>query len=277
MDTVKVNGVSLAYEVKGSGEPVLLIGTGPFADSFLPLLTEEALDGHRLIRYRQRGQVGGIGGSGPVSFADHAVDAVGLLDRLGVGRAHIAGHSTGAAIALQLVHDSPERVHSLILLEPPLMGVPSAGSFLARIGPAVEAFEAGDLEGAMRHFLTIVTGLDWTDCEEVVERRVPGGVAQALSGSRTFFERYLPALESWRFGEEQAVEIEGPVLSVTGAETDRLFSEGCDLLRTWIRHVEERWIEGVGHLLHMQRPEPVARRMADFLRRHPIGVGADQL
>ena len=34
MDKAKINGVELEYEVKGSGEPVLLIGTGPIADSF---------------------------------------------------------------------------------------------------------------------------------------------------------------------------------------------------------------------------------------------------
>ena len=40
MDKAKVNGVELEYEVQGAGEPVLLIGTGPIADSFLPFLSE---------------------------------------------------------------------------------------------------------------------------------------------------------------------------------------------------------------------------------------------
>ena len=58
METAKVNGVELAYEAKGSGEPVLLIGTGPIADSFLPFLSEQALvERYRLIRYHQRRKV----------------------------------------------------------------------------------------------------------------------------------------------------------------------------------------------------------------------------
>ena len=39
MEKAKVNGVELEYEVTGSGEPVLLISTGPIADSFLPFVS----------------------------------------------------------------------------------------------------------------------------------------------------------------------------------------------------------------------------------------------
>ena len=59
MDKAKANGVELEYEAKGSGEPVLLISTGPIADSFLPFLSQKALvERYRLISYHQRGQAG---------------------------------------------------------------------------------------------------------------------------------------------------------------------------------------------------------------------------
>jgi hypothetical protein len=48
MEKAKVNGVELEYEVKELGEPVMLIGTGPIADSFLPFLSQTAL----VDRYR---------------------------------------------------------------------------------------------------------------------------------------------------------------------------------------------------------------------------------
>lgn len=275
MDKANVNGTTLEYEVKGSGEPVLLIGTGPFADSFLPLLSQDPLaGGYRLIRYRQRGQTGGLGGAGPVSFATHAADAAALLAHLGIERAHVGGHSTGATIALQLAVDRAVLVHSLVLLEPPLMGVPAAAAFFERIGPALEAYGEGHRERAMAGFLSVVTSLGWNRCRQIVEQRVPGGVAQALAGADTFFGSYLPALETWKFGEENAALIVQPVLSVTGTETDSLFVESCNLLRRWLPHLEECTVEGVAHLLHMQRPEPVARCMAQFFARHPIGATA---
>src|SRR5215217_607309 len=144
MEMTKVNGIELEYEVKGSGEPILLIGPGPIADGFLPFLSQKALvDRYRLIRYHQRGQVGSTHSHGSVSFAEHAADAAALLGDLSIRRAHVAGHSTGATIALQLAVDRPEIVHTLALLEPPLTGAPSAGAFSKKAGPALAAYGSG--------------------------------------------------------------------------------------------------------------------------------------
>jgi pimeloyl-ACP methyl ester carboxylesterase len=49
-----------------------------------------------------------------------------------------------------------------------------------------------------------------------------------------------------------------------------LFVEVAALLRSSLPNVEECVIDGVGHLLHIQRPEPVARGMAEFLERHSM-------
>ena len=271
MEKARVNGVELDYEVKGSGEPVLLISTGPIADSFLPFLSEKALvERYRLIRYRQRRMAGGTPSPAPVSFAEHAADAAALLSHLGVQRAHVAGHSTGGDIALQLAADHPELVNTLALLEPPLMGVPSAKTFFEKAGPALAAYGSGDREGAMARFLSMVGSLDWETCRTVVEKHVPGGVAQAIKHADTFFGSYLPALSAWQFGPEQAATISQPVVSVLGTESEQLFVDGRELLHAWFPQVEDCNIEGVGHLLHMQHPEPVAQGVAEFFARHRI-------
>jgi pimeloyl-ACP methyl ester carboxylesterase len=274
MEKANVNGVEWEYELKGSGEPVLLISTGPIADSFLPLFSEKTLvERYRLIRYRQRGLDRSTNGRAPVGFAEHAADAAGLLGHLGVHRAHVAGHSTGAAIALQLAVDRPDIVHTLALLEPPLVGAPGAGAFFEKAGPALAAYGSGDRAGAMAKFLSVVCGLDWETCQRVIEKHVPGGVARAMTNGDNFFGSYLPALNAWPFGPEQARSVSQPVLSVLGTETERWFVDGHELLHTWFPQVEDCRIEGVGHLLHIQRPEPVARGVAEFLARHPMKEG----
>lgn len=271
MDTVRLDGIELECDVTGSGEPVLLIGTGPIADSFLPFLSEKCLvERYRLIRYHQRGQAGSTRGTMPVTFAEHAADAAALLGHLGVARAHVAGHSTGAAIAMQLAVDHPDLVHTLVLLEPPLLEVASARTFLEHVGPALAAYDAGDREEAMARFLTVVCSLGWEECRAVVERHVPGGAAQAIRDADTFFGSYLPALTGWHFGRDEAARISQPVLSVLGTATNRLFVDGHVLLHTWFPQIEDCRIDGVAHLLHIQQPMPVAQGVSAFLARHPI-------
>ena len=265
MKSAQVNGVELEYEVVGSGEPVLLISP-VLADGFLPLLSEPALaDRYQLIRYHKRGWVGSTHTPAPVTIADHVADAKALLDHLGVQRAHIAGHSSGAAVAAQLALDHPETVHTLILLELSLLSVPSGEAFFEQAGPAFEAYASGDHEGALAIFMSVVSGLDWATCQAVLEERVPGSVAQAIKDADTFFGIELPALTEWVFGPEQAAAINQPVLSVLGAETQPLWVEVAEFLRSSLPRVEDCTIKGVGHLLHIQRPKPVARAMAEFL------------
>jgi len=270
MKHAKVNGIELEYEVVGSGEPVLLISP-VLADGFLPLLSEPALaDHYQLIRYHRRGWAGSTHTPPPVSIADHAADAAAILDHLGMPRAHIAGHSSGAAIAAQLALDHPETVHTLILLELSLLSVPSGEAFFQQAGPAFEAYGSGDHEDALAIFMSAVSGLDWATCQAVLEARVPGAVAQAIKDADTFFGVELPALTEWAFGPDQAAAINQPVLSVLGAQTQPLWVDVADFLRASLPHVEDCTIDGVGHLLHIQRPEPVARRMAEFLGRNSM-------
>jgi pimeloyl-ACP methyl ester carboxylesterase len=270
MDRAKVNGVELEYELRGSGEPVLLIDM-LIADCFVPLLPEPPLaHGYQLIRYHKRGWVGSTHTPPPVSVAEHAADAAALLEHLGVRRAHIAGHSSGASIGAQLALDRPEKVHTLTLLEPTLLSLPLGGAFLKAAAPVFEAYGSGDHSGAFAMFVAAASGLDWEACRALLEERIPGVVAQSINDADTFFGVELPSLTEWTFGPDQAAAIRTPVLSVIGAETQPLWVEIAKFLRSSLPHVEELTIDGVGHLLHIQHPEPVARGMAGFLGRNSM-------
>ncbi len=273
MERAKVNGVELEYEVVGTGEPVLFISS-VLADGFVPLFLEPALaDCYKLIHYHRRGWVGSTHSPPPVSIATQAADAAALIEHLGVPRAHIAGHSSGGAVAAQLALDHPETVQTLTLLELSLLSVPSGEAFFQQVGPAFEAYESGDHERAFATFMSVVGGTDWETVRAVLEERVPGMVAQAIKDADTFFGIELPSLGEWAFGPEQAAAIGCPVLSVLGSDTRPLWVEVAGFLRSSLPHVEECTIDGVGHLLHVQRPQPVARAMAEFLSSNSM-IGA---
>jgi pimeloyl-ACP methyl ester carboxylesterase len=272
MERAKVNGIELEYELRGSGEPLLLISP-MVAGAFLPFMAAPALTRrYRLIRYHRRGWSGSTHTPGPVTIEDHADDAAALLDRLGVGRAHVAGHSSGAVIGLQLAVARPDLVHTVTLLEPSIMSVPAAATLFQQAAPSLDAFQRGEHEPAVVGFLSLVSGLDRESCRRVIDASVPGGVAQAVRDADTVFRVELPALGAWEFGAEQAAAITQPVLSVLGANTGQLWVEVAALVRDWFPQLEELVVEGVGHLLQMQAATPVAEGVAEFLGRHPMAT-----
>ena len=91
---MSLEGIILAVDEAGSGEPVVLIHGALIADAFQPLLTEPALaDSYRLITYRRRGYEGSSSVSGSFSLQEQASDCAGLIRHLGLKRAHLVGQT----------------------------------------------------------------------------------------------------------------------------------------------------------------------------------------
>ena len=269
MQLAHLDGVELEYEMTGAGEPILFISP-VLADGFLPLLRHSALvDEYQPIHYHRRGWVGSTHTPGPVSIHRHAADAAALVDHLGVGPVHVVGHSSGAAVGTQLALDHPHQVHTLTLLELSLLSLPYGQAFLHAAGPVVEMYRAGDHEQAFAGFMTAVSGLDWDTCRATLDARAPGTVEQSIKDADTFFGIELPSLAEWSLEADRARAIPQPVLSILGSDTEPLWVEVAAFLRANVSDVEEVTIDGVGHLLHIQRPDPVAAAVAGFLRAHP--------
>jgi pimeloyl-ACP methyl ester carboxylesterase len=270
MQPITVNGIELEYQIIGSGEPLLLIDP-VLVGVFEPFLTHDVLkDRFQLIRYHKRGWAGSTHTPPPVAIADHASDAAALLAGLGIERAHVAGHSSGGVVAMQLALDAPDAVHSLTLLEPSPLVLSSAPAFLEAAGPVFAAHEAGDDEDAVAMFLSAVSGLDWDECHALIDHHAPGAIAQAVQDADTLFGIELPSLTVWEPDVERMAKVTQPVLSVRGADTDVLWVEIAQQLRAWFPDVEDLVVPDAGHLLLLQRPELVADGVASFLARHAI-------
>jgi pimeloyl-ACP methyl ester carboxylesterase len=263
MEVVHTNGAELEYEVRGSGEPVVLVHGGHIADALTPLLDEPDLEGFELIHYHRRGFAGSSRHPGPTSIEAQADDIVGLLDHLGVEVAHVVGHSLGAVIALELAARHPGRAGSLALLEPALLSGPAGAMFAEVMRPIIEQYDAGDAVGAVGGFLCLMGGPGW---RETIERAVPGGVVQAERDAATFFEAELPVAAGWTFAPERASVISCPVLSILGTESGPLFAEGRELLHACFAGCQDADIAGANHLLQMEHTEAVAEAVGRFLR-----------
>ena len=268
MDSARVNGVTLEYEVRGTGEPVLLVHGSHIARSFLPLVTQRELtERYMLIRYHRRGFLGSSPVQGPVTLAEQAADAVGLLDHLGTRRAHLVGHSYGGSIALQIAADFPDRVHSLVLLEAALLSVPLGKTVVDLVSAAEERYRAGDWEAAQDLFLGS------PEERAVVARHVPGALEQSLRDTDTYFGVEAPAHETWQFGAEEAARITAPTLFVLGERSNELYRECYEQIREWIPQTRSALLEGATHLLHMQQPAGAARILSGFFATVPMLPG----
>jgi 3-oxoadipate enol-lactonase len=254
----------LEYEIRGVGEPVVLIHGGLCADWFAAFMAEPALAGHRLIRYHRMGYSGSSRVAGRVAIEAQAAHCAALLSALDIGPAHVVGHSSSAAIALQMALDAPDRVRSLVLLETALLAVPS-GPFAAE---ALERFRAGDRAGAVDVWLRGVCGGDY---RVVMDRVLPDAVDRAAADADTFFGEELPALRQWQFGPAEAARVRQPALVVLGArsgEVSPTFGQRHALLMSWLPRAESYVLPDATHLLHVQNALGAAEAMTRFFGRH---------
>jgi pimeloyl-ACP methyl ester carboxylesterase len=126
--SVSIDGIVTRYEVTGSGPPLLLFSPGGF-DATLDNWT--AHSGYRRLNLldhlarsytciafdkRESGRSGGR--VERVTWAHYAAQGKGLLDHLGVERAHLMGGCVGCSIAAVLALAYPEATASLVLYSP---------------------------------------------------------------------------------------------------------------------------------------------------------------
>ncbi len=272
MEHLDVDGGSIEYQVYGKGEPILLIPPGVTIDGLaFPLLGQRDLRSrYQIIHYHRRGYMGSTPGPEPLTIIREAADAAALLKHLGVRTAHIAGHSIGGIIALQLALDAPDLVHSLALLEPPVLQLlPDGRSEMERrFMPVMNAFRSGNKRKAIGIFSDAVFGPGW---QSIVEKAIPGGLEQAVRDADTFAEE-LPAIQAWEFGPREAVTIRRPMLLVMGDRSSPFMKEGRRLLHAWFPQAEDLSLPTT-HLLQMEDPQGAAGGLAAFFSRHPMGAG----
>jgi 3-oxoadipate enol-lactonase len=269
-----VEGVELDYQTRGTGEPVVLVHAGIFADWYQPLLQEPALSSrYRVISYHRVGYAGSSRVAGPVSIAQQAAHLRSLMRHLQIDRAHIVGHSSGGNIALQLALDAPDMVQTLVLMEPalPVGGGPERMlATRAAMAPAFEAFRAGDKSRAIDFFMQRVSGPAY---RAPLERMLPAAFDQGVKDADTFFAQELPAVMQWAFKREDASRIAQPALAVLGEkspEVTPIWSERQQTLLAWLPKAEGFVLRGTTHLLHVQDPRGMAEAMAAFFARNPI-------
>jgi len=271
MGRVKANGLELEYETFGDpNDPpmVLIMGLGAqLIDWPQPFCEMLAGEGFHVIRFDNRDaglstsldHLGVPDAEAPYLLSDFADDTVGLLDALGIDRAHLVGASLGGMVAQQTVIDHPDRVRSLASIMSTTgdhsvgQATPEARSVLGR-PPAASRDEA--IANTVRSSRIIgSTGFPVTD-QELLDRATakydrsyrPVGTLRQLAAAIASPDR----TEGLRAVTVPTVVIHGevdPLIDVSGGRATAAAVPGAELLV----------IPGMGHDLPVgARPQIVA-------------------
>jgi pimeloyl-ACP methyl ester carboxylesterase len=264
-----INGTRMRYEVRGNGDPLVLIHSG-IADL---RLWDDQMDvfasHHRVIRYDVRGY--GQTPHPPGIYSDYE-DLKGLLDHLSIDQTVVLGCSIGGAIAIDFALAYPGRVTALIPVASALNGYePEETDVAAKeererlFTESNAAYEAGDFQTAAHLYARV-----WADGPKRSSDQVDKEVrAQAIAMMLDMFE--LPEDE----GSEQPLkppaaerlsEIKVPTLVMVGDYDVETIQLTADYLAENISGASKEVMAEVAHYPNMEKPAEFNQIVLDFLK-----------
>ncbi|MCI4062956.1 alpha/beta hydrolase [Micromonospora sp. R77] len=264
MAKIEVNGALLAYDEAGSGSPVVLLHAG-IADRRMWRAQVPALaTRHRVVALDLRGY--GDSELPPADFAHHD-DVVGLLDALDIGRAALVGCSFGGKVAVDTALAHPDRVSALALLGSPVSGNQWSeeteqlwDTLVGEVDP--EDFTAS-AAGEVR-FWVVGPHRRPEDVDPELIRFAEEMDRRALAA-----ELALSAVEAGELDPpaiDRLGELRMPVLATAGAADVPDISRLADRIAAEAPHgIRLPDVPDAGHLLPLERPEPVNAALLDFL------------
>jgi pimeloyl-ACP methyl ester carboxylesterase len=269
-ELIDANGLQFYVRDTGSGTPVVLLhgfpDTGDLWRNQVPALVN---GGFRTIVPDMRGRGRS---SKPEAVSDYRLptivrDVTGIMDTLGIEKAHVVGHDWSAGVAWLLAALAPERVDRLVAIS---VGAPGAAG-----GPTLEELQKG-----WYRLLFLFEGV-----EELLQRDdwrlfrlFLGGAKDTDTYVKTLSEpgALTPALNWYRANlpvQTLLGRVGGPQLPMIEADTLGIWSSG-DLYLTQEamtrskQRVQGRWryerLEG-SHWVPLDQPDRLNQLLLDFL------------
>jgi 3-oxoadipate enol-lactonase len=203
----------------------------------------------RVIRYDLRGHGRSPVPPGPYDLADLGADAVRLLDRLGVDRAHVCGLSLGGMVAMWMAAHEPSRVDRLVLC-----------CTSARLGPP---------EVWAERARTVRAGGTAAVADAVLDRWLTPGYAAGHPGRVRSLRAMLVATPAQGYADCCGViermdlradlpGITAPTLVIAGAADPATPPSHAEEIVAGIRDARLWVLADAAHLAAAQRPDAVA-------------------
>lgn len=252
--------MELHYKVLGEGHPLIILhGLFGMSDNWFGIARE--------LSDRFRGYLPDLRNHGrsphseSFTYALMAMDVREFMDRQGLPRAHLMGHSMGGKVAMQLALSEPKRIHNLIVVDIAPRAYPNQMDDLVQVlqkldlSAVASRREADRLlqktigDAALRQFLlknlkrVSENRLDWKFNLGAIYRNLPE-LFRAIEGRNPFA---------------------GPTLFIKGERSPYVSPADMPAIRKLFPNSKLEEIPGAGHWVHADAPLPFLRVVRDFL------------
>jgi aminoacrylate hydrolase len=263
MPTVSVGDADIHYEEAGQGPALMLVtglnGVGSFWAQQVPAFARD----FRVVTHDHRGTGKSTHSRITYSVDQMASDTLRLMDRLGIDRAHLVGHSTGGAIGQTIAQDHPERLASLVLSA--TWAGPDA-YFRRLFAMRKEILLASGVEAYLRSSVLVLAPPEWisaNDAAITALQRVQAAEAAPVEVMASRIDAIVAFDRRARLGA-----IRTPTLVIVAADdmvTPRHYS---DELAARIPGAKLAVLEGGGHFAPQLHAAAYNDAVGSFLRAH---------
>ncbi len=249
--TAEVNGVEIGYRVFGEGPPLLMItGYGGTMDVWPNELVEKLAASHQVILFDNRGMGYSTINDAPLTIDCMAADAAGLLDALGVERAHVFGWSLGSVVAQELALSRPGRVEKLVLY----------GTAADNRNMLAVIDKMGDM--SPEALTAMLFPKAWAEKHPDIYATLP---LPAIPPSPEMLKRQKQAIAAWPGTKDRLGDLKKDVLVLGGTDDDITPPDEGRRVAGLINGAWSAFFKGAGHWLMYQAPGDLARTVPAFL------------
>ncbi|KMS56512.1 alpha/beta hydrolase [Novosphingobium barchaimii LL02] len=251
------------YQNLGDGAPLLLLHQAPMTSSQFDYVYEPlARRGFRAIGIDMPGFGGSDATPDTPTIGDYAQVVPAVLDALGLEKAAILGHHTGALAATEAAVVFPSRVSALIINGPLLVDEAGLREFMEGLHEKEKAFHAEPEAG---HIVNIVKVRDWLAKGAIPPERLSDYAVQALVGRGAYWWGHHAAFTYDQAARLPLVTQPAMILTNTG-DVIHNHAPAAHALRPDFAYAA---LEGSGVDIVDEQPEAWADAVAAFL--HPAG------
>ena len=265
MPRVKVNDIQLYYEVHGkeNRDWMVLISILGFDSSLWQFQVPEFAKEYRVLVFDNRGAGRSDKPDVPYSIKMMADDTVGLMDQLGIKKAHIVGSSMGGFIAQEMGINYPERVRSLTL-------VSASAHYTMYLTPAdviKELKEKGMDELVVKLNLFFGFTDNFLRNEELVKMVIDMMLNYPYPQPLEAYIRQYQACREFD-ARDRLHKIRAPTMILVGNKDVALPPSYSKELAEKIPGAKLVVLDGGGHALNFEIPDKFNKAVLNFVRKH---------